>query len=338
MSLIKKNVAFVFAVALCAFAFAEKMPAWVNTPAKVFPAEKYFAQVGEGASQKKADLAAVENLAAIFGRDVKSSLITSKRMAQAQKSGQVETGSVSEFSQDITQKVSQENLFGIELKESFLDGKTYYALAVMDKEKTAVALVSMITKNEEAIKQNLNYYDGEVSLEAYGALHFAREVAILNEKYLQKLNVIKSNSAATLRNQCTTAKTVSQQLTKLAQQIPIYIRIEGDSEGKLQKAFADMLKAIGFRTSDDSNERYVLSGSLSFDKRVPRDGSTIQYYYTFEGNLSDSELYQNLWPFSFTGRESSVDETDLSFRMYRTLESKIKTTINASFLNFLNSL
>ena len=327
------------AIAFGGFAFAGKMPAWVNTPTKVFPADKYFAQVGSGSSKKKAELDAVENLAAIFGREINSRNSSSRRMTQAQQKGAVVTSSDSNFSQDIKQKVSQDGLFGIELKETYFDGKTYYALAVMDKSKTSAALVSMIQKNDSAASEILKSVENEkVSFETIGSLSFAREIARLNEKYLSKLDVLSPLSAADLRKTCVDSKSVSQRISEFAKEIPVYMKIENDWDGQVKQAFSQMLAASGFRTSENPRERYVLAVEVTITRRTPKDGKTVQAYYNLEGSLFDTEYGQNLWPISLNGRESSVDETDLVLRTYRTIASKIKTTVNVSFLNFLNSL
>lgn len=337
-----RRAAFCLAFVLCAFsATADGMPAWVTIPYKVYPSEKYFAQCGSGASAKKAELDAVERMAAIFSTSISSKSISSSRMKQAQKEGEISTGKIFEFSQDITRKVSVEDLIGIELKESYTDGKTFYALAVMNKANTAKALVSAVQFNDKKIQALLNADDnfGSISMKSYGRLNFAKEIALLNEKYLARLDVIDSEASAKLRSGIVDSVSLQTKLAQMASFIPIYIKIENDSStNQITQDLAQMVKSSGLNTSEDSNEHYSITGNFSLTTETSGDGRIVQSYYTLDCYLSDNALEEKLLPIKIEGRERSTSESEAKRRAYQAVSSKIKSATTVSFLNFLNSL
>lgn len=336
-----KCIAFFLAFILCAFsAMAAGIPTWVNTPYKVYPSEKYFAQCGSGTSAKKAELDAVEKLAAIFSTSISSKSFSSNRMKQAQKEGEVSTAKVFDFSQDITRKVSVEDLIGIELKETYTDGKTFYALAVMNKVDTAKTLVSAIQFNDKKI-QTLLKDDclGNSSIINYGRLNFAKEISLLNEKYLARLDVVDSSAAANLRGSIMNSASLQKELSSMATFIPIYIKIENDSSAnQIKQDLAQMVNVCSLNVSDNSNERYSIIGSFFLTTEISNDGRIVQSYYTLDCCLSDNALEEKLLPIKIEGRERSTSESEAKRRAYQAVSSKIKGTTTVSFLNFLNSL
>lgn len=336
-----KCAAFFLVFAICAFPMAAAgMPVWVTTPYKVYPSEKYFAQCGSGTSAKKAELDAVEKLAAIFSTSISSKSFSSSRMKLAQKEGEVSTAKVFDFSQDVTRKVSLEDLIGIELKESYTDGKTFYALAVMDKVDTAKALVSAVQFNDKKIQALLKDENlGNISIINYGRLNFAKEIALLNEKYLARLDVVDSSASANLKRSIVNSASLHAELAKMASFIPIYIKIENDSPAnQIKQDLAQMVNVCSLNVSDDSNERYSIIGSLFLITEISGDGRIVQSYYTLDCCLSDNALEEKLLPIKIEGRERSTSESEAKRRAYQALSSKIKSVTTASFLNFLNSL
>lgn len=315
-----------------------KTPQWVKNPSKVYPSKDFFTAVGSGKNQQQAELAAVENLAAIFGRSVRSSAKTSSRMQQAQKDGTVSVGKNSDFSQSITQKVAVEDLIGIELKEYYADEKKHYALAVMDKKETEKILVASIRANDAKVEKLVCAKPSDLySLETYARYDYAREIASLDEKMLSKLEVINSDTAKGLKNIYSSASVRSQMLD-IAKMIPIYLNIEGDLDGQIKQYVSEMFSQFGFRVSDMKEERYGFTGTADFVQRIPDDKKTVQCLYSFKGQLKDVNFLETMWAVSFEGRESSTEEKGLSRRISKALASKVSGEVFSSFEGFLSSL
>lgn len=334
-----KKIVFLSVLLISSGLFA-KTPQWVKNPSKEYPAQDFFSAVGTGKDQQQAELKAVENLAAVFGRNVNSFARTSSRMRKAEADGTVRTGKTSDFSQDITQRVAVEDLIGIELKEYYCDDGKHYALAVMDKKQTQEILLSSITSNNSRIEKLLcTAKPSELyTLENYARFDFAREIAELDEKMLSKLEVINVSCAEPLKKKIYTAASVRSQMLDIARAIPIGIKITGEGHEKMFQAVSEMFGQYGFRVSDSDGTRYTFFAKTERLQRESDDGKTFQCIYSFDGQLMDRNEMEYLWSTSFKGRASSGDENLLSSKTDRAMASKIKEETTMDFGRFLGDM
>ncbi|MCI5830641.1 MAG: LPP20 family lipoprotein [Treponema sp.] len=334
----KKFFCLILAGILFQLAFA-KTPQWVNNPSKAYPAKDYFTAVGSGKSEQQAELSAVENLAAIFGRNVRASSKTSSRLKQAEENGTVSVGKTSDFSKDIMQRVSVEDLIGIELKEYHNDGKKFYALAVMDKKKTEDILTSSIRTNNQRIENLLCATTTELyTLETYARFDFAREIAELDENFFSKLEVINVKSAEEFKGKMYTGSFVRSQMLDVARAIPVYVNVNGPEKEKVFLAVSEMFSDFGFRVIDTKGSRYTFYVKTEQQNRETTDKKTVQCMYSFDGQLKDETEMEFLWSTSFTGRESSSSLELLPSKTQRTMAKKIKEDCGRSFGKFLSTM
>lgn len=327
------------------FAFSAKkqkapvMPEWVSSPATVYPSSTYLQYVGYANDRSKAEVEAVNGLAAIFGQSVKSDTLAQKRMAQAKSDGKVATVSVSAFSQDVLRSVDVSDLVGVEIKDYWSDGTTWYAIAVLDKTKTADIYTDMIRKNARAIKDLLQKAENDTySIEGYAAYDFACDIAVENEGHVKKLAVIKPEAVKSLNVNVPSSKEIGARKLEIAKEIPICVLISGDEDGKIASIFSEVISDSGFRGTLDSTARYVLTGSLSFEESVSGDKKTTKCRYNLETYILDTENDHQVCPFNLNGRDSHVQYSEAKNRAMKSLEKKIKTDFKKTFADYLKSL
>lgn len=210
----KKNLFIIISILVCCTGvFAQKIPSWVEKPSESFPEKTYITAVGEGRTKNQAEVNAIEKLAAVFGRDISSETKSTSRMVQARADGSVVTAEASGIERDVVQKVNAEDLVGVEIKDTCKDGKTYYAIAVMNRESARTAIISEINKNEPEIKKILAMkVSDKKSMENYSRLSLAHETAVYDEKLLKKLDVLDSKEADSLRKSVTSSLSVKKEL------------------------------------------------------------------------------------------------------------------------------
>lgn len=333
-----------FALLICGisvcFAARVKEPTWVSVPKKVYNPEKYLSYVGKAKDKSQAELLAVEGIASVFEQDVASASVSSSRMEQASNEGKVAIAKSQNFNSKIMRKVDVDSLVGIEIKEYWTDAeKNIYVIAVLDKPKTSLLYSNMIEKNNAEIKKLLNAKtDDEFSFENYARIDFAREISVLNEKYLSRLSVIDFDKASELEKQTVSASDINAMLLQIAKQIPVYVYFQNDSDGRVRSAYAKMLNSFGFRTSQERNERYSFTGSMSFEQNIPKDKSSVQCRYTFKADLKDSAFAQNLFTLSFDGRNSSNSYSDAQNRALRAIEARAAGNSTEEFRKFLQNI
>lgn len=341
MQIVKKNV-FLFCTLffLCAYGIFSAEPSWVSMPSKAYPTSEYITGLGYGQTEEQAEISAIENLASVFGQNIKSLSTAARHITQVQSDVKTVTDSDASFSEKIQRTISIEDLIGVRIAERCLAGKRYYALAVMNKQEAGTMLVSTIKSNNARIASLLNYdSDNEYSFSTYAQLDIARETAVLNEALLKRLDVVNSQKAAELRPNCKSEIEIKKKMAEISKQIPICIKIEGDSyDNQVRRSLSKMLSSNGFKTSELESERYCITGTVSLSERKPKNGKTVHCLYAFDGQLRDTLLEENLLPISIQGREGSIDSDDAINRAYRAIDSKIQTTVSPSFAAFLNSL
>lgn len=321
---------------------ATPAPKWVDNPTSVYPASAYFQSVGTGADRASAELAAVQGLASIFKQDVQGTTSASKRMEQAVKDGKVVTTTAAGISQETASRVNLDDVIGVEVVgywQNVQEGN-WLAIAVLDKSKASVMYSSMIKQNDSEARDLINVDEADAktyfSFETYARFDLAKEIAQKNDGYLERLQVINPQLAASLRGECVSAKQMKSKAIDVAKEIPIGIVVEGDREGRVKAGFAGAVTASGFRTSDKADERYVIKAVLSMEKH--ETDTTVQCRYNVDAPLQDNALDEVLLPYSTSGREAAKDWDGAQYNTYKALEKKLKGAFTKSFVQYLESV
>lgn len=107
-------------------------PLWVNSPYDVC-SERELCAVGEGSGSLNANANARQALAKIFSTQIKSKTTISKRDQTTSESEGVWQGQTEEDFDQFIQEKTEQILKGVEIKASFQDKTSVYALAVLDR-------------------------------------------------------------------------------------------------------------------------------------------------------------------------------------------------------------
>lgn len=322
-----------------------KVPLWMTDKNKAYPSSSYYTGVGDDANRDNAELKAVEELASIFGMDVNSSSAASKRMTLAEQEGKVSTGSNSSLSQNILTHVNQENLIGVEIKDSYYDEKhsTWYVLAVIDIEKVAQIYVDMINKNQlemSLLLKQVATSEDKYTIDNYARLDFAKDIALVTDGLIKRLSVIKSSAATPLRKNEYAVASIQKKMRDYAINIPICIDVDKsiDTDGRIAKSIATALSSSGFNTTSGSNERYVVRCDIYLTDSESANGSTKFCEYAVDGVLTDSSIGEDLIPFNFNGREGSPTIENARQRAKNSIVKKMQATFVKQFNEYLQSL
>ena len=348
----KKIIAGLLCLLLCASGiFAAKkdtkaksapMPNWVTTPSDDYPYSKYFTSVGYDRNRDMAELKACEGIASIFSQSVKSSTKASSRMVQAESEGHVSTAKVSSLNQDILRDVDAADLIAVEIKGAWKDENegVWYTIAVLDKAKAQDIYTQMIKQNVEHIETLLGYETtDQYSFEVFAIYDFCQEIAAMNEGYLERLRVINTGAADSLKPLCQSSKELKLKALDIAKQIPIATVVEGDVDGRVRAAFASAITKAGFRSSTNPNERYVLTVKVVWTPSKTTDGSSVRCDYSISGGLKDNGIDEELMPVSIKGRGSDVDQARAQQKALGNIEKKdVGSKFSSDFDKYLKSI
>lgn len=337
----KKNIfAFFFVFSACfLFAAKNKMPKWITLPSGVYPAEKYMNGTGSGTNRETAALEAVRNLSSVFGQTVKSNTAASKKMERALSEGKVSFSSAENLQQNITSQIEAENLIGIEIAEYFYNKpeKKWYAVAILEREKTAAVYQKYIEKNDEAVRKAIKESEKNPgTFYGYSEICFAAEIASENDKLVKNLTVIDFESGSEISKKVVSFQNMQLAKKKFAENITIYVKISGDRDNKIKSAFQDIFSKYGFKTSPSKKEKYNLEGKYSSE--ISQKGKIIYCVYSLDLDFSDVLQAESLFAINLKGREGSLSESDATNRTYRTLEKDIGTQFSKNFDSYINNL
>lgn len=337
----KKNIfAFFFVFSACfLFAAKNKMPEWITLPSGVYPAEKYMNGTGSGTNRETAELEAVRNLSSVFGQTVKSNTAASKKMERALSEGKVSFSSAENLQQNITSQIEAENLIGIEIAEYFYNKpeKKWYAVAILEREKTAAVYQKYIEKNDEAVRKAIKESEKNPgTFYGYSEICFAAEIASENDKLVKNLTVIDFESGSEISKKIVSLQNTQLTKKKFAENITIYVQISGDKDNKIKSAFQDIFSKYGFKTSPSKKEKYNLEGKYSSE--ISQKGKIIYCVYSLDLDFSDVLQAESLFAINLKGREGSLSESDATNRTYRTLEKDIGTQFSKNFDSYINNL
>lgn len=337
----KKNIfAFFFVFSACfLFAAKNKMPRWTTLPSDVYPAEKYMNGTGSGKNRETAELEAVRNLSSVFGQTVKSNTAASKKMEQALSEGKVSFSSAENLQQNITSQIEAENLIGIEIAEYFYNKpeKKWYAVAILEREKTAAVYQKYIEKNDATVRKAIKESEKNPgTFYGYSEICFAAEIASENDKLVKNLTVIDFESGSEISKKIVSLKNTQLTKKKFAENITIYVQISGDKDNKIKSAFQDIFSKYGFKTSPSKKEKYNLEGKYSSE--ISQKGKIIYCVYSLDLDFSDVLQAESLFAINLKGREGSLSESDATNRTYRALEKDIGTQFSKNFDSYINNL
>lgn len=337
----KKNIfAFFFVFSACfLFAAKNKMPEWITLPSGVYPAEKYMNGTGSGTNRETAALEAVRNLSSIFGQTVKSNTAASKKMERALSEGKVSFSSAENLHQNITSQIEAENLIGIEIAEYFYNKpeKKWYAVAILEREKTAAVYQKYIEKNDAAVRKAIKESEKNPgTFYGYSEICFAAEIASENDKLVKNLTVIDFESGSEISKKIVSLQNTQLTKKKFAENITIYVQISGDKDNKIKSAFQDIFSKYGFKTSPSKKEKYNLEGKYSSE--ISQKGKIIYCVYSLDLDFSDVLQAESLFAINLKGREGSLSESDATNRTYRALEKDIGTQFSKNFDSYINNL
>lgn len=337
----KKNIfAFFFVFSTCfLFAAKNKMPEWITLPSGVYPAEKYMNGTGSGTNRETAELEAVRNLSSVFGQTVKSNTAASKKMERALSEGKVSFSSAENLQQNITSQIEAENLIGIEIAEYFYNKpeKKWYAVAILEREKTAAVYQKYIEKNDAAVRKAIKESEKNPgTFYGYSEICFATEIASENDKLVKNLTVIDFESGSEISKKIVSLQNTQLAKKKFAENITIYVQISGDKDNKIKSAFQDIFSKYGFKTSPSKKEKYNLEGKYSSE--ISQKGKITYCVYSLDLDFSDVLQAESLFAINLKGREGSLSESDATNRTYRTLEKDIGTQFSKNFDSYINNL
>jgi hypothetical protein len=296
-------------------------PSWVDRPDSVYDERYYLARVGTGSSRRQAEAAAFGNLTGYFGQSVRADFQAVEVYKRHVASGTVDISSSTDAAQAIQVSSSMESLIGAEINDVWDDGKTHYAVAIMDKAKLIPVYQGLIDANLGLIDRLTNVpADRHAAIETVAAYHTAAGIAKANSVFVTVLDLL---GGPNMRSSLKSGDDYVYEADQIAKLIPVNVVVENDSEGRIRGAFAGVLSGAGFRTGNNSS-RYVVRAALSVSPvDLPNQPNKFSRF-VLDAAFTDGNTNAVLFPFNINGREGHVSQSEADQRAIRRAEARVK--------------
>ncbi|MDR0473098.1 MAG: hypothetical protein LBH43_05465 [Treponema sp.] len=319
-------------------------PLWVTDIGTAYPNSEWLCAVEQDTDPKIAERTAISRLAQIFRVDLNSVTSASRQLAEAISNVQNKTYLVqvqsSSLSQELVATSVVSGLIGLQVEswKNPYDGQTY-ANARMNRRECSARYADMIRKNEnviQSLKEEADRYPA--TFEAYELLNLAHTVALVTDDYYSLLTVLDP-STISKRPSYGNAEAVKSLARIAGQSIIVTIKITGDIDGRIAKAYAECFNSRGFRTNTQGANPYLLQVSFFMeDVELANTNDNKFVRYVLNCSLMNKAGVEIL-SFSENRREGHRTVSEARQRTIRAAEESIGSSGFASnFDTFLVSL
>ena len=310
-------------------------PSWADKPDSVYNERYYIARVGMGRNRNQAEAAAFGELTGYFGQSGRADFTAVEVYKQRVTHGTVDVSSSTAAMEAIQRSSSMESLIGAEINDTWDDGKTYYAVAIMDKAKLIPIYQGLIDANVNLIDRLTNVpADQRVTIETVAAYHTAAGIAKANSVFITVLELL---GGPAMRSSLKSGDDYIYEADNIAKLIPVNVVVENDSEGRIRGAFAGVLSNAGFRTGNNSS-RYVIKARLSLSPvDLPNQPNKFSRF-VLDAAFTDTDRNTDvvLFPFNINDREGHLSQSEADQRAIRKAEARVKAEYGKVLQDYLS--
>jgi hypothetical protein len=306
---------------------AQTAPQWVTNRAAAFPDTQWLCVVESARDRNAAQSAAMNSLAQVFKVDVQAMTNAVQSFAQVVSgSGDKKIAAFTEnksFVQDVTASSNVSGLIGVQSDYWTAKDGMVYVNARMNRRECAARYSAMIIENDTVIRLlKEEAARSPATFDAFESLSFALNVAEVTDNFQSLLEVLDA-AAVSKRPVYGNANTVRTLVQNAARAIVITVKVEGDVNGRIAKAFAAFLAKKGFRTNTSGANSYLLSAALELeDVDSPNRNKFVRYLLTASIENNDGK---EVFSYSGNDREGHASASEARQRALRAVEASIGT-------------
>lgn len=285
-----------------------------------YPESSYLRAVGSGQSEPEARNRAVSELTRIFVSKVKSEAIDTVKSVMVDRKGE----SLEETLYSRIQVVSDLELEGVEIPEVRKDGATYYALAVLERQRAARGWKNRIEDIDSRINGELvAARERKSSLLRYRALKNVTSLWAERAVYMSRLNILGFGAPSAYEGDVRNAMSA---LGSLKGSMRFYLEISGNRT--LVDGVAKALGEAGFViTPVRSGADVVIRGSVDV-RKLEMDTRDWEYARaTASVSVEDAMTGESVGEVSENIRSAHVSFSEASSKAVRKLTPMIADSL-----------
>lgn len=323
----------------CVTTESASKPVWVDSPESVYPASLYVSAVGESTKREWAEQNALSNLSRFFKTSISVTQDVSDRYLTLLNDSKTSNTQETEVLESILITSKQDSLIGAKIAQTWSDNKgTCYAIAVMEKQKTAQIYSELVNGHTQEINKLLEKSkNADSSLSAYSDLSLAYVLAAVNEDLLSVVSVVDVNLWKKIYPEYGTAQAVKKMASEEASKITVNLVFDSSVDDRILSAFADVFTGMNFKVQKNGKGDYNFKVDYKVEQIVLADNPNKFCRYTVNGTFTDAKTGKILSSFSENGREGHVSYTEAYQRVLRVSEEKIRNDFSVKFNKFIDT-
>ncbi|MBU4258078.1 MAG: LPP20 family lipoprotein [Proteobacteria bacterium] len=236
-----------------------KRPDWIDKESEFYPSSMYLTGVGYGSNRQSAEDKARSEIAKIFYSNIHSRTSTFQEYLQTTSESKEKVTERFDI-EEITKVSTQKLLSGVRIAQVFQQTKpdnVFYALAVLDRNKSAMILKYKIQELDTEIRRLINNAEKEEDkLSKIKILKEAIRQYILREAYDAELRIVNKSGKGVPSN--SSFAEIKNRLTAiLLRDFLIFLSVKGDRAAEIHDALIEGLNRQGFSISEDFNRASV---------------------------------------------------------------------------------
>ncbi|GHU56652.1 hypothetical protein FACS189442_5350 [Spirochaetia bacterium] len=224
--------------------------------------------------------------------------------------------------QDVTTSSNVTGLIGVQSDYWTAKDGTVYVNARMNRRECAARYSAMINENDGVIrllKEDAERNSG--TFDAYESLNFAVNAAVVTDNLQGILEVIDP-SATSRRPAYGNADAVRMLVQNAARAVVITVKVDGDENSRISRAFAAYFTQKGFRTNTSGLNSYLLSAVLKLENVDLPNQNNKYVRYLLTAAIADN-AGKEVFSYSRNDREGHISESEARQRALRAAEAAI---------------
>ncbi|MBI3803955.1 MAG: LPP20 family lipoprotein [Nitrospirae bacterium] len=313
---------------------AAEKPDWVDGAGAHYPDATYLTGVGSGDTRQKAEDSAYAALARIFRTEVRSTVQEREDFKQAEKTQGVEVDRRVDI-QNQTVVSTDKVLEQVRIAERWADpvSQVYYALAVLDRAKSAAALRQQSLDAEtEAREWESRAKRATDPMEQARALRKAILAARRTESYEADLRVVQPTGRGEGLN-VNPALLDAQLRELLSRAFRVDVHIEGPYGAPVRDALLAKLHEKGLTGAPDGE--ILIQGEVGME---PVDLNDPRWHYarwTAHVTLTQKEGQKIFGGLQRSGREGHLSAKEADRKALSAMQKELSESVGETLLNFI---
>ena len=332
----------------CAGSSQSTMPLWVSNIERAYPDSEWLRVVELGIDTPTAESGAIARLGQIFRVDIESVSSINQQILEQFTNTATDFIDRTEYHNWVRTSSNIEGIVGMYVETwTYPRNGKVYAIARINRSEGTIRYSEMISQNEHIIANLLTNAElNPQTFEAIQMLQIAHNLATLTDSYVSMQGVLSPSKQSfdvvskdePRRLSYDSSETVRAILNEARRNIIITVKVIGDENDRIARAFSESLNTMGYRTATSGENSYLLYASFTLQSVESNHPRFVFVRYILDYSLQN-ESGVEIFSFSENGQEGHLTMSEAIQVAIQIVEESISSTgFRDKFYEFLHNI